>query len=146
MDSRGERLWRANTTIRRPWRNSRTASASTRSKAMPRRSASFSWRSSAISARPRIWSTGCSSLRWTCCGTRARRRASEIAACGFASAQPQAVAFSGQQIANHVAVHVGQAEVAALEAIGQLLVVDAEAVQDRGVQVVDVHRLVLDVV
>ena len=35
-------------------------------------------------------------------------------------------------------MHVGQPEVAALEAVGQPLVVEAEQVQDRGVQVVDV--------
>ena len=35
-------------------------------------------------------------------------------------------------------MHVGQAEIAALEAVGQLGVVEAEQVQDRGVQVVDV--------
>ena len=42
-----------------------------------------------------------------------------------------------------VAVDVGQAEVAAGVAVGQPLVVEAEQVQDRGVQVVDVD-LVLD--
>ena len=40
-------------------------------------------------------------------------------------------------------VHVGEAEVAALEAVGELLVVEAEQVQDGGVQVVDVD-LALD--
>ena len=40
-----------------------------------------------------------------------------------------------------VAVHVGQAVVAALELEGQPRVVDAQAVQDRGVQVVDVDRI-----
>ena len=35
-------------------------------------------------------------------------------------------------------MHVGQAEIAVLEAIGQLGVVEAEQVQDRGVEVVDV--------
>ena len=38
---------------------------------------------------------------------------------------------------------VGEAEVAALEAVGQLRVVEAEQVQDRRLQVVDVD-LVLD--
>ena len=42
-----------------------------------------------------------------------------------------------------MAVDVGQAEVAALEAEGEPLVVEAEQVQDRGLQVVDVD-LVLD--
>ena len=48
-----------------------------------------------------------------------------------------------QQLRHDLAVHVGQAEVAALEAVGQLRVVEAEQVQDRRVQVVDVD-LVLD--
>ena len=43
-------------------------------------------------------------------------------------------------------VHVGQAEVAALEAVGQPLVVDAEQVQHRGVQVVDVDDVLDGVV
>ncbi len=41
---------------------------------------------------------------------------------------------------------VGQAEVAALEPVGQLRVVDAEQVQDRGLEVVDVDRVLGDVV
>jgi hypothetical protein len=40
---------------------------------------------------------------------------------------------------DNVPVNVGQAVVPALEAISQTLVVDAELVQDRGLQVVDVH-------
>ena len=44
---------------------------------------------------------------------------------------------------HHLAVDVGQAEVAAGVAVGELGVVEAEQVQDRGVQVVDVD-LVLD--
>ena len=54
--------------------------------------------------------------------------------------------FSRQHVLDHIAMHVGQAEIATLEAIGQLLVIDAQAVQDRGVQVVNVDRLVGDVV
>ena len=42
--------------------------------------------------------------------------------------------------------HVGQAEVAALEAVGEPRVVDAQAVQDRGVEVVDVDGVSDDVV
>ena len=41
----------------------------------------------------------------------------------------------------HLAVHVGQAEVAAAVAVGQPLVIQAHQVQDRGVQVVDVHAV-----
>ena len=42
---------------------------------------------------------------------------------------------------HHRAVHVGQPEVAALEPVGQLRVVDAEQVQDRRLQVEDGHRI-----
>ena len=42
-------------------------------------------------------------------------------------------------------MHVGQAVVAALEAEGQPRVVEAEQVQQRGVQVVDVDRVGGDV-
>ena len=38
-------------------------------------------------------------------------------------------------------MHVGQAEIAALEAVGQLGVVEAEQVQDGGVEVVDVDSV-----
>src|SRR5262249_9672351 len=52
---------------------------------------------------------------------------------------------SGQDLVHHVAVHVGQAVVAAAVAIGQAGVVDAHQMQDGGVQVVDVdlvpHRV-----
>ena len=44
-----------------------------------------------------------------------------------------------------MAVHVGQAEVAALESEGEPFVVDAEQVQDRGLEVVDVDRVAGDV-
>jgi len=37
-------------------------------------------------------------------------------------------------------MHVGQAVVAALEAVGELLVVEAEQMEQRRVQVVHVHR------
>ena len=50
---------------------------------------------------------------------------------------------SGDQVLDDLAVHVGQAEVSAGVAVGELFVVEAEEVEDRGVQVVDVH-LVLD--
>ena len=45
---------------------------------------------------------------------------------------------SGEDAVHHLAVHVGEAHVAAAEAVGQPLVVDAQQVQHRGVQVVDV--------
>src|SRR5436190_1630408 len=45
-----------------------------------------------------------------------------------------------------LAVHVGEAEVAALEAEGEPRVVDTEGVKDGGVEVVNVHRIADDVV
>ena len=49
--------------------------------------------------------------------------------------------ISRQDLARHAAAHVGQAEVAAAVAVGQPLVIEAHQVQDRGVQVVDVHAV-----
>ena len=43
-------------------------------------------------------------------------------------------------------MHVGQAVVAALEAEGQAFVIEAKAMQQRGVQVMDVDRIAGDVV
>ena len=42
---------------------------------------------------------------------------------------------------HHLAMHVGEAVVAALEAVGQLRVVEAEQVQDRRLQIVDVDSV-----
>src|SRR5262245_15766910 len=53
---------------------------------------------------------------------------------------------SGQDVADDVAMDVGQAEVAALELVGQPLVLNAEQVQHGCVQVVNVHDVVLGVV
>ena len=53
------------------------------------------------------------------------------------------LSYLDQKFPDDLAADVGQAEVAALEAVGQPRVVEAEQVQDRGVQVVDVD-LVLD--
>ena len=54
--------------------------------------------------------------------------------------------ISGQDLLDHRAMHVGQAVVPALEPESQPGVVDAQAMQDRGVQVVDVDRIPDDVV
>ena len=55
-----------------------------------------------------------------------------------------------QQPLHHFAAHVGEAEVTALEAVGELLVVETELVQQRGVEIVDVdlvlHRVEPEVV
>ncbi len=52
---------------------------------------------------------------------------------------------SGDQLRDDLAGDVGQAEVAPLEAVGEPRVVDAEQVEDRGVEVVDVDRVLDDV-
>jgi hypothetical protein len=55
-----------------------------------------------------------------------------------------------QDLGHQVSVHVGQPEFPALEAVGQLLVVHPEAVQQRRVEIVDVdlilHGVVAEVV
>src|SRR4051794_27477457 len=52
---------------------------------------------------------------------------------------------SGQDGLDDLAVDVGQAEVATLEAVGQARVVDAQEVQQRGLEVVDVDGVLDDV-
>ena len=47
---------------------------------------------------------------------------------------------SGENLVDAGAVNIGQAIVAALKAIGQPLMVEAQQVKDRGVQIVDVDR------
>ena len=49
--------------------------------------------------------------------------------------------ISGQDPLDHRAMHIGQAVVPPLVLESQLGVVDAQAMQDRGVQVMDVHRV-----
>ena len=46
----------------------------------------------------------------------------------------------------HASMHVGQSEIAALVPIRQLLVIDAQEVQHRRVQIEHFHRIVRDVV
>lgn len=53
---------------------------------------------------------------------------------------------SGQNLFNDLAVNVGQAEITSLETVGQTLVVDSQAMQDRCVQVMNVHGLVRDII
>ena len=54
-------------------------------------------------------------------------------------------ANSGEKIVHDVAVDVGQAEVAAHEAVGQLLVIEAELVQPSRLQVMHVDGVLGDV-
>ena len=53
---------------------------------------------------------------------------------------------SSQKLVYDLSGHIRQSKVAALESEGQLLVVDAEAVKHRGVQVVDVDTVFDDVI
>src|SRR5437660_11157424 len=53
---------------------------------------------------------------------------------------------SDQDVLYNLPVHVGEAEIPALEAVGQLRVVDPQAVQDGGVQVMHMDGVVDDVV
>src|SRR4051794_9081700 len=48
---------------------------------------------------------------------------------------------SGEDVGNHIAINVGEAFVAALMEVGQLLVIQAETVQHGRVDVVDVSLL-----
>ena len=48
---------------------------------------------------------------------------------------------SGQDIFDDVAVNIGQSEVAALKAVGQARVIEAEQVQQRRIEVMDVHGI-----
>jgi hypothetical protein len=54
--------------------------------------------------------------------------------------------LSDQQILDDVSMDIGETVAAALKAEGQFRVVDAQAVQQRGVQVVDVDGILGDVV
>ena len=87
------------------------------------------------------------------CGERSAKKKSSNARSGknfengksarFGSSEPTSSSRqldrspSRQDVMHDVAMHVGQSEVAAGVAIGQLRVVDPQQVQDRGVQVVD---------
>ena len=48
---------------------------------------------------------------------------------------------SSKNALHDLAGHVGQAKIAAVEAIGQLRVIHAQQVQDRGVQIVDADAI-----
>lgn len=51
--------------------------------------------------------------------------------------------LAGEDVVEHVAADIGEAEVASAETIGELFVVQTEKMQNGRVQVIDVH-LVLD--
>ena len=56
------------------------------------------------------------------------------------------VNYLSQNRLDHLAVDIGQAVVTALEFEGQFRVIDAEAMEDGGVEVMDVYRVAGDVV
>ena len=47
-----------------------------------------------------------------------------------------------QQVVNHVAMHVGQTAVDAVVTNGEFAMVDAQQMKDRGVDIVDLRRVV----
>ena len=54
--------------------------------------------------------------------------------------------MSAKYVVNDVSVDIGQAIVATLKTVGQVLVVDAHAMQQRRVEIVDVNRILRDIV
>ena len=69
--------------------------------------------------------------------------------CGPAAAVERdfsSISSSCQNLAHHFPRHIGQAEIAAAEAERKTFMIDAEAMQDRRVQVVDVDWVVREVV
>jgi hypothetical protein len=54
---------------------------------------------------------------------------------------PQMVVNSRQQLADDFPVHIRQPEVPTLALVGQPLVIDAQAMQHRRLQIVHVHRI-----
>ena len=52
----------------------------------------------------------------------------------------------GQDLLHDIAVNIGEAEVTAGVAVGELLVVDSEDVEDGGMEVVHMHFVLLGIV
>ena len=65
-------------------------------------------------------------------------RFATIVCCRKFGAAPS-TALSRQDFFHHVAVHVGEAKVSALEGVGEAFVVDAEQMQHGGVEIVNVE-------
>ena len=82
--------------------------------------------------------------------TRSPSRWAEVRRSGAGRTNPAVrrskLRTSRQQCAHDLAVDVGQPEAAALVQVGQAFVIDAEQVQQRGVEIVDVHGMLGDVV
>ena len=49
-----------------------------------------------------------------------------------------------EPVPDHLPTHIGKAEIAALETVGQLFMLQSETMEHGGVEVVDVDRFVLD--
>ena len=49
-----------------------------------------------------------------------------------------------EPVPDHLPTHIGKAEIAALETVGQLFMLQTETVEHGGMEVVDVNRPVLD--
>ena len=60
--------------------------------------------------------------------------------------QVQGVLLSSQNIGHQFSGNIRQAEMASLKFISQLLMIDTQAMQDRGLQVMDVDRIFDDIV
>jgi len=54
--------------------------------------------------------------------------------------------LSAHQLVHHFTVNIGKSKVPALESVGQFGMIDAETMENRCVQVVNVHRIARDVV
>src|SRR5262249_6117572 len=79
------------------------------------------------------------------CNPRARPASWQIGQRALANQATRLTCPSRQDALDHVAMHVGEAEVAPAVAERQLLVVDAHQVQDRRVQVMDVDAVLYGV-
>src|SRR5262245_37664669 len=53
--------------------------------------------------------------------------------------------WSGDQLLHDLAADIGEPKIAALEAVGQARVIEAEQGQQRGVEIIDVNRILHDV-
>ena len=55
------------------------------------------------------------------------------------AARKQANSRLNQNLRHHFAEHIGQAEIAALEFVDQFFVIESQATQNRGLQIMHVH-------
>src|SRR6266542_3006350 len=62
----------------------------------------------------------------------------------FENAGMLAPGSSGEECLHDVAAHIGEAEVTPLEVVGQVFVIEAHQLEDRRVEIVDIHRILHD--